>query len=156
MTALVTAQDVVDNSFTDNTVDPFIIKDYFIEVAQEEHIRPLLSQDLYDVIIAGSLDAAHTTLLNDYIKPCLWFYVKFEVIADMSIHLTSKGTMISDSDFGTAASSRDRNDLQNKAKRMGDTLADKLIRYIDDNSSSFPTYEGASRNITQVKGGIIL
>lgn len=156
MTKLVTAQEVIDNVFTDNTVDSFIIKDYFIEVAQEEHIRPLLTDDLYEYILAGSLNAVHTTLLSDYIKPCLYFYVKFEVITDMALVMTNKGVMISDSDYGTAASGRDRSDLINKAKKMGDTLADKLIRYIDDNSSSFPLYEGASRNITKIKGSIIL
>ena len=156
MVALVTAQEIIDNVFTDNTVDKFIIKDYFIEVAQEEHIRPLLTDDLYDSFIAGGYNAAHTTLLNDYIKPALYFYVKFEIITDMALIMTNKGVMISESDFGNAASGRDRGDLINKAKKMGDTLADKLIRYIDDNSSSFPLYAGASRNVTQIKGGIIL
>lgn len=157
VTKLVTAQEVIDNVFTNNTVDPFIIKDYFIDVAQEEHIRPLIGDDLYDTILAGSLSAANQTLLDDYIKPCLYFYVKYEVITDMALNTTDKGIMVSESDFGSAASGRDRADLIAKAKKMGDTLADKLVRFLNDNSSSYAEWDGMVRNDKgQIKGGVIL
>lgn len=161
MAQLITAADIITNAFTNNTVDPNVIKDNFIEIAQEEHIFPVLGEDLYDEIVdqnnTASLTAENTTLLDTYIKPALAFYVKYEILDDMSVNTTDKGLQIPESDFSRAANSEERADMKNKAKKHGDTLADKMTRFLKD-STDYPLYSNGinQRNQVTVKGGVIL
>ncbi len=163
MAQLITATEIIDLAFTNNTVDENIVKDSFIEIAQEEHIRPVLGDDLYDEIVtqndAATLTAANQTLLDDYIVPALAFYSKYELMDDMSINTTDKGLQILESDFSRAANSDERGDMKNKAKKHGDTYADKMTRFLNDApASDYPLYSRGDnqREGTRVKGGVIL
>ena len=152
MAQLITATQVKDLAFTNDTADINVIKDSFIEIAQEEHIRPVLGNDLYDEIVAqnnsATLTAENTTLLDDYIVPALAFYSKFELLDDMSVNTTSKGLQILESDFSRAANSDERGDMKNKAKKHADTYADKMTRFLND-STDYPLY---SRGDNQREG----
>lgn len=164
MANLITAQQVIDNAFTNKNTDIFLIKDNFIEVAQEEHVRHLLGDDLYDLIRtendADSLSTANQTLVDTYIIPMLAFYVKFEVIPDISVNSTSKGLVVLTDQTSEPASNQQRSEIQRKAISHAETLRDKLTRFIedDDNIGDYPLYQKGA-NITskvQKRGGIVI
>lgn len=160
MSKLVSAKEVIETAFLNDNVDPSLIKDSYIEISQEEHIRPILTQDLYDAIVAGSLNAANTTLLNDYIKPALCFFVAVDIIPHLAIRTTNKGLMINTSETSEAATREERKDIQTRYREQGITMLEKMVRFIEhtDNLSDYPLYENGSSSIitTDLKGGIIL
>ena len=56
-------------------VDSSFIKDEVIDVAQDTYIRPILGDALFADVLANQSN--YTTLIADYIKPCIAFYVKY-------------------------------------------------------------------------------
>lgn len=163
MAKLVSAAEVIDVAFINQNVDPSKIKDSYIEVSQEEHIRPILTQDLYDIIVlqkaAGTLTAANTTLMT-YIKPALCFFVAVDIVSHLAITTSNKGIMINASDTSEAATREERKDIQTRYREQGITMLEKMVRFIEhsDNIASYPLYENGSSSIitTDLKGGIIL
>lgn len=171
MAQLITAQEVIDIAFTNLNTDINLIKDSFIEIAQEEHIRPALAlgeldavNSLYAEIVeqnnSMTLTADNLELLEDYIKPCLAHFVKFEMIEDMQMQTTSQGIMINTTDHSNAASSRDRAALKESTYKHAITLRDKMTRWIEDvaNLSKFPKYTSANNigNWISKTGGIVV
>lgn len=162
MAKLVTSTEVISTAFIHDNIDPNLIKDSYIEVSQEEHIRPILTQDLYDLIVsennASSFTGSNQTLLNTYIKPALCFFVAADIIPHLSIRTTNKGLMINNSETSEAATREERIDIMTRYKEQGKTMLEKMQRYIEDNLSTFPKYEnGSSETITKgIKGNIIL
>ena len=84
MAKLVTATEVRDTAFLNDNIDLALIKDTYIEVSQEEYILPILTKDLYEAIVSQSaldtLTSVNATLLNDYIKPALCFFVAVDIV----------------------------------------------------------------------------
>lgn len=159
MAQLINANEVINKAFVHGNIDPALIKAEFVEVSQEEHIRPILGQDMYEEIVSENNAQVFTglneTLLNTYIKPALAFFVARDVILQISLRATNKGVMINSSETSNAASKEERATLMERYKEQGDTMIDKMVRYIDDNSASFPLYLQETSS-TKFKGGIIM
>jgi hypothetical protein len=47
----VTAQQVINNTFTNTNTDTNLIKTTTIEQTQIKHLKPVLTKDLYDLIV---------------------------------------------------------------------------------------------------------
>lgn len=170
MAQLITPQEVIDRSFTNGNTDIALVKDSFIEIAQEEHIRPILAGDLddadslyFDIVDQNNectLTEENATLLNDYIKPCLAFYVKYEMLADMHMNTTSQGIMVNNSQFATGATNEQRADLARRTLSHAQTLRDKMVRYLEDDLrvNMYAKYEAGRNksNTTLFTGGLIL
>lgn len=164
MAQLISAQEVISKSFTNKNTLELLIKENFIEVAQEQHIRPVLGDDFYDEIVTqnndNNLSVDNKLLLNDFIKDALAFYVKFEVLDDISFNTTSKGVRAIDDEFTSPATDTQRANLALKIRSHADTLRDKMIRFIEDedNIDNYPTYkkfENVTKSVTTF-GGIVL
>ena len=164
MAQLISVQQVISKAFTNKNTDPLLIKDEVIEIAQEEHIRPVLTDDLYDDIVAkndlGPLTGKDKILLEDFIQPALAFYVKFEALPEINMNTGSKGTRQLGDEVSQASSSKDRADLYAKTKSHADTLRNKITRFIqdEDNIDDFPLYKRANNvaNSTSYLGGIVV
>ena len=52
MANLITASEVISIAFTNSNTDTSLIKDSFIEIAQYNHLRPVIGEDLYNKIIS--------------------------------------------------------------------------------------------------------
>ena len=162
MRKLINANEVISNALLQDNIDPSLIKDTFIEVSQEEHIRPILTQDLYDLIVSennsGTFTGSNETLLNDYIKPALAFFVVLDILPTLTLRITNKGLMINNSETSQAATREERLDIMTRYRELGKTMLEKMERYLDDNSSTFTLYQNGSSEIitTKLKGGIIL
>ena len=164
MSKLITSVEVIDLALLHDNVDPNLIKDSYIEVTQEEYILPTLTKDLYEQIVSqntlDTLTSVNATLLNDYIKPALAFFVCVDIVDHLAIRTTNKGLMINSSETSNPATKEERSDIKTRYREQGQTMLDKLIRFIEheDNNSDYPLYEnGSSETITtKLKGGIIL
>lgn len=164
MGQLILADKIRDIAFTNKNVSDRFLKDTVIEIAQEEHIRPVLTDDLYDDIVekndAGSLTGKDKILLEDFVQPALAFYVKFEVLPEMNMQTANKGTRSLGDERSSASSSKDRADLYAKVKSHADTLRNKITRFIqdEDNIDDFPLYVRGNNvnNSFSSTGGIII
>lgn len=165
MAQLISPDKIRSIAFTNKNVSDRFLKDTLIEIAQEEHIRPVLTDDLYDDIVtkndAGPLTGKNKTLLEDFIQPALAFYVKFEVLPEMNMQTANKGTRQLGDERSSASSSKDRADLYAKVKSHADTLRNKITRFIEDedNIDDFtPLYKRLDNvnNTTSFTGGIVV
>lgn len=159
MAQLITANEVISKAFVHGNIDPALIKAEFVEISQEEHLRPLLGIDMYDEIVsennAGSFTGSNQTLLNTYIKPALAFFVARDIILHVAVRVSNKGVMINNGTESSPASKEDRASLIARYKEQGDTLLNKMVRYILDNDSAFPLYAPENTG-TKFKAGIIM
>lgn len=71
MAKLITASEVISKAFTNSNTDTSLIKDSFIDIAMYNHLRPVIGEDLYNLImseknagVVWSLTAACTTTLD--------------------------------------------------------------------------------------------
>jgi len=171
MAQLTTASEVISKAFTNLNTDPTLVKDSYIETAQIRHIKPILangvvklSDSLYQEIVdqnnTATLTADNLILLDDYIKPCLAFFVLFEVLPHLHVNTTSAGLQLPSSDFSSTASDAQRALIRKDAIDKGNSLVDKMTEFIEDesNEGKYPKYY-ASRNVsntTTVNGGIVI
>ena len=165
MAQLISPDKVRSIAFTNKNVSDRFLKDTIIEIAQEQHIRPVLTDDLYDDIVAkndaNTLTGKDKILFEDFIQPALAFYVKWEVLPEMNMQTANKGTRSLGDERSTASSSKDRADLYAKVKSHADTLRNKITRFIEDedNIDDFtPLYKRGANvaNTTSFTGGIVI
>lgn len=164
MAQLVSAREVIDTSFTNKNTLEILIKDSFIEVAQEQHIRPVLGEKFYDEIVKqnndGNLTVDNKNLVDNFLKEALTFYVKFEVMEDISFNTTSKGVRSINDEFTSPATDAQRANLSLKVRSHADTLRNKMVRFIEkeENIDKFPLFkklESITKQ-TSIFAGIVL
>ncbi len=165
MAQLISQAQVISNAFTNKNTSELLIKDNVIEIAQEQHIRPVLTDDLYDDIVAknnlGPLTDKDKILLEQFIIPALAFYVKFEVLPEINFNTGSKGTRVLGDEVSRSATNQERADLLANIKRHADTLREKITRFIqdEDNIDDFLPLYIRGRNVANTSehiGGVII
>ena len=140
-------------------LDPAMIKDSFILTAQVQYIKPVLTAPLYDDVLLDPSGALYGTLVEDYIKPCLAYYVKGNMLNQQLLE-TSQYTTGSDPalaqslmDVSTAVmiSPEHRRDIVKEVFAMAKYKLDLLVAYLIE--QEFPLYTlPTSRRI----GGFII
>lgn len=158
-TLILNAKYVIDETIMNGQVDIQHIKDNYIYIVQLEVLKPALGNTFYDALLLEVASEVFTglneTLVNDYIKPMLAFYVKASILTELRLRTTNKGIMINRSDFADSATKEEVADVITLSKEQGRDLLDEMRRYITNNSSSFSTYV-SSENSTKIIGGIII
>lgn len=140
-----TIQDNVD----DNILVPYIYK------AQDIYIQQALGTAFYDVlkngIVSGSTSADESTLLRDYIQPCLAEWTLYEVLPHINFKLTNKAVSQENSEFSQSSSLDDVKYLRNSVRDMAEFYLERLNKYLCDYSSLYPTYlsPGAKENLAK-------
>ena len=159
ITLLITAKEIIDTAFTNKNVLEMLIKDTLIRATQEQYIRPVLN-DLYPILLAGSLTTDNQELVDDFVKPCLAYYVKAENLPDMSFNTTSKGPVTIDDEFTSPITDRQRSILIKKTLDIANALRDEMVRFLedDDNIDKYPDYLPSANIGKKVSnfGGIVL
>jgi hypothetical protein len=154
MAQFVTAQQVIDNSFSSTNTDPNFIKTTSIEQTQLKHIKPVLTEDLYDLIVtennASSLSAVNQTIFDNYIVPAMYWFVKHDVILDIAIKSNSKGVNRSFGNFSEQGTNTD-------VSHTMEVALERMTEYIQDNETDYPTYNRGENVLNDVsyRGGII-
>ena len=127
---LITKQEVKDIAFTQANFDLGLILDYVIRSSQLSMIRPVLTEDLYELIESendsSTLSTANQTLLTDYIKPALAFAVKYEALPNVMLKATNLGIAVNNSQFTNSVSSTQREELRNTTLQHYNTFIDSM------------------------------
>jgi len=161
MIRLITQQRVIDLSFTNTESNEIgLINDSVIEVAQLRWIKPILGDDLWDLLESEypTFSSVNQDLADRLEKP-LAFFVKYELIPDMSINTTSAGLQVITTEYSSPATDKQRGQIQDQALHHAKALLLEATRWIelDENLSNYPDYSssGNAVNDTKIKGGIV-
>ena len=163
MIRLIIPQRVIELSFTNGETNELsFIKDSIIEAAQLRWIKPILGDDLWDLLESeypSSYSSVNQTLVDRLESP-LAFFVKHELVPDMSINTTAAGLQVLSTDYSSAATDRQRGEIQDQALQHGQALLKEVVRWIelDANIDNYPTYYKSKNTLNNVKtiGGIVL
>lgn len=143
---LLLSEDILkDRTSIHGNVDPKLLFPE-IKAAQDMYIHPVLGTALYDKII-GDVDASGTTtgvyktLLDDYIVDALLYYVLSGLPDAISFQFWNKGVVRKTGDNTELPSMSDLADVSNKYRVRAEWYAERLNKYLKQNSSSFPEYE---------------
>ena len=144
---LVTASEVITNAFTNQATDTALITNSIIDIAELAHIKPELGLDFYEELkiqndSSGTLSSDNTTLMNDFLKPCLCWFVRFEVMNEMQYNTTSAGLVVNVSDFSSPVNQEQFNQMKQDTYRKAKVMLDDMIAYIEheDQSGKYPLF----------------
>lgn len=147
--ALITKSEVISRTITNANFDSHLIKSTFIEIAELNHVKPFLGEDLYNACVGGS----YVTLVNDYIKNYLAFCVKFEILPDITYNTTSQGVVDNLADFTSPVDPQKLNYLRSETYKKAETYKKKMEKYLDDNKTLYPEWKGCDGCDNKTKGG---
>jgi len=94
MAALMTSLEIISIAYI-TELDPAMIKDSFILTTQVQYIKPALTAPLYDDVLLDPEGELYGTLVSDYIKPCLAYFIKATMLNQQLLE-TSQYTTGSD------------------------------------------------------------
>ena len=144
---LVTASEVITNAFTNQATDTALITNSIIDIAELAHIKPELGLDFYEELkiqndSSGTLSSDNTTLMNDFLNPCLCWFVRFEVMNEMQYNTTSAGLVVNVSDFSSPVNQEQFNQMKQDTYRKAKVMLDDMIAYIthNDQVNKYPLY----------------
>jgi len=160
-TELMSATEIIAKAIPNADFDVALL-DKRILKAQRRYVRDLISEDFYEElqtqIAGGSLTPDNTTLLDDYIKPMLSYYVIYEALPEIRNNITSSGVMENAHEFAQQSSRFDYASLRNQMLADAEDWRGELIHFIKeekkDDSSKYPLYNNNDTN-TFNKYGII-
>lgn len=122
-----------------------------IEYVQDKEVETVLGSTLFDeietAILAGTLTGVNKTLVDDHVTPMLKHYVAAEVVETTHYKITNKGTQIQDSEQSSPAFRGDLNRYAEKFRNMAEMYKQRLINYLCENSSSYPSYENPDSGV---------
>ena len=120
-----------------------------IELVQDKYILPLLGTSLYNTIEthilayinnATTIPAAYKTLIDNYILKMMVHYIMYESSPTFKFRYANKGIMTNSSDNGQPIPTNDMEYLMNIWKTNGEMYGDRMIKYLNYNNSTYPTY----------------
>ncbi len=162
---LITIDEVVSNAFRNQLNDLSTLPLTFLEIAQENHIRPVLGDDFYDIIVAEHdadvFTGLNKTLVEDFIVPSLAFFVKYEILHDITMDLNSVGLLKNDTEFGESQGDDTRQEFSAKTLQHAYTLLRKMVRFIEKeqkDNDKFPDYDNTKNisNFVSKRAGIVI
>lgn len=150
---LITASEVVSKAMSNANMDTSIIDDNIVLISELTHLKPHLGDFFWGELRKkhhnSTLNADETTLLDNYIIPCLAFYVKYEVINDMQYNTTSSGIVTNDDDFSDPVDTFELAVLKEDTFRKAEILRKDMMDWLDDddNTGVYSDYENAENDI---------
>jgi len=145
-TYFISSEYVKNNSVIDGNVDEKYIK-IAIQRAQRNQLIYIIGSGIYNEIAgqiqAGTLTANNTTLLDDYIAPCLLAYTLVEVSPYMLYKLSNRNVGVKDAERVTATEFNRLDDIMKRFENDAELDANRLIKYILANQTLYPLYNNA-------------
>jgi hypothetical protein len=144
---LVTAAEVISNSFTNANTDTALISNNTILLAELAHLKEAIGQKFYEEIKTqhhnGTLTTANETLMDDFLTRCLCWFVRFEVINEVQSNSTSAGIVHNIDEFATIIDPAELNAYKQDTYRKAEIYLKDMLDYMDDDDQSgqYPTYE---------------
>tara|TARA_R110002126_G_scaffold12897_1_gene55362 strand:- start:1314 stop:1907 length:594 start_codon:yes stop_codon:yes gene_type:complete len=140
---LVSAEVVKSFSNTNENLDESLLLPN-IQIAQEIGLQTLLSTKFYNHILNaaqnGTLTAAETTLLEDYIQPYLLWRAVYEAIPTMYMRMMNKSISIGESPNAKSVDKGDMSYLRNIHQNRYEFYSQRLQDYIAPRNADYPLY----------------
>lgn len=158
--ALMTPAEVITAAFY-RKVDAAQIKTTDVEIAEFQYIRPLLTENLYNLVVAAPT-TTYATLVTTYIKPCLAFYTKYLNWEDLHLEVSDRGINQLTSQNANPVSNDARTDGRQATLDKANILAEKLRDYVVQQwvagTSAYSTYMQTSNVYpeAQIVGGFLV
>ena len=143
-TLYISATRIKKDTALGGSVDENIIMPYIL-LAQDMFILPVLGTDLdaklKSDIQGSSLTGAYKTLVETYIQPCLVQASFAELAPFLRLRFVNNAIVIMGAtDQSDSASYEDIKPLMDRATDASEFYRQRLIDYIQNNTSSFPEY----------------
>lgn len=115
-----------------------------IKLAQDMYIHTTLGTDLYNQILsqvdANTLTVANTTLLVDWIKPCLKHFVLYHLGRDLLYKWMNKGIVTKSSDNSSPVDADVLNSIRTEYQDIAQWYRENLIKFLCAHESDYPSY----------------
>tara|TARA_R110000787_G_scaffold61386_1_gene139103 strand:+ start:273 stop:851 length:579 start_codon:yes stop_codon:yes gene_type:complete len=143
---LVTAEEVISNSFTNANTDPYLISDNTILLSELAHLKTAIGKKFYEELKtqhnSGTLTTANQTLMDDFLTRTLCWFVRFEVINEVQSNSSSMGIVHNIDEFATIIDPSELNAYKQDTYRKSEIYLQDMIEFLNDpdNSADYPTY----------------
>jgi hypothetical protein len=125
-----------------------------IDKIQDQRILPMIGTGLYNElrsqIVANTVTALNTTLLDDYINKAILWWVMFESPLIFTYRFMNKGVMKKSSDNSSPADLDELQTLRLNFKNDAEWYTQRMILYLIENSSSYPLYDNPGNGIDTI------
>lgn len=144
---LVTAGEVISNSFTNANTDTALISNNTILLSELAHLKSALGQKFYEEIKTqhndGTLTTANQTLMDDFLTRCLCWFVRFEVINEVQSNSSSAGIVHNIDEFATIIDPAELNVYKQDTYRKAEIYLKDMIDYMTDSDQNglYPTFD---------------
>jgi|15BtaG_2_1085339.scaffolds.fasta_scaffold13462_1 hypothetical protein len=134
-----------DTILSKNIDDKYLTE--VILLCQDIYIQKKLGSTFYnelkDDVIASTLTGVNKTLVDDYVRPALKWWVVSETIYTTSYPVTNKGMVRRDGEASSPADKRDVDQQSSKYQDWAEFYTQRLIDYLCENESDYPNYQNA-------------
>jgi hypothetical protein len=142
----ITPEYIKSVSILDENVDDKIIK-IAIKEAQDIRIHRILGTDLYNKYItdinvsSASVTGVYKTLMDSYILNALTYWTLYEIALFLNWKYRNKSIANQSGDNAQPAQLDVVQTLRDEHKDKAEWYSERLTRYLQENSSSYPQYE---------------
>jgi len=125
-----------------------------IKLAQEKYVLPILGTALYNElktqITNATLTVLNETLLDDYIQPCLIWWIMAESPMPLTYKFMNKSVATRSSENANAASLNDLLKLEERFKDNAQWYSQRVANYLLENSTQYPLYLNPGNGIDTI------
>jgi hypothetical protein len=154
----ISTKDIVKYTNMNGSVDPDTYVQ-FIYQAQQIHIQNFLGTRLFNRInndiVAGTLTAPYSDLLEDYIKMMVVWYSMVEFLPYASVKINEKGLFKHTSENATNVDKEEVDFLVEKARDTAQSYTNRFIDFMTFNQVLFPEYNLVTLMFIQTKMQIL-
>lgn len=154
---IVTSQQVVEIVLSGASFDVALL-DRHIPISQRKYLKPALGEDFYEEI-TGMMDGTksddYNNLINDYIAPCLAWFVMFEALPFIRTNITSAGVVNNRTEFADQSDKSDYGALRSSLLSNAEWYRKEMTDFLKDNDETFTLFEDCTYT-TRNRPGIIL
>lgn len=134
---------IKENSIIDENVDVKLIRSV-IKEAQDIHIHPLIGTGLYNEletqINTGSVTADNTTLINNYIRKALMYWVIVEGLDVFLYRVDNKSLSKRSSDNAQPVGEGELIRMIGRMQVKAEWYSERVSRFLCENSLTYPLY----------------
>jgi len=139
----ISEQYLKDSSFIDENVDAKLLRNNILET-QDIRVLPIVGTALYNElktqITAGTKTALNNTLLDDYLKPALKYWVLYDSALILTFKVMNKSIVKRTSENSETIQTTDLDRLMDFFKTRAEIYSEKTTKYLLSNLTSYPLY----------------
>ncbi|MDD3108913.1 MAG: hypothetical protein PHV49_06890 [Alistipes sp.] len=124
-----------------------------IEIAQQKFLCPV-----FNTLFPKLFETEYASFVTDYIKPALAYYVRYELLNDLSTTIGASGIGQSHTEYTSAPAELRIQRMRTEARHTADLWIDQAVAYVEAHPDDFPTYDPRLnlRHQQLLRGGVIL